>query len=160
LISLLDEKGRPTPTERCFVLPPWSRIGPVTPDERKLIIEHSLVAGVYEQTVDRESAFEVLKGQTQAAAPAPAPASTAPAGGPVFSGAGGRRASAPAPAPADSGTTQAVKEVLFGRTGPRGGKHEGLVESAARSAMRSIGSGVGREIVRGILGGILGGKRR
>jgi DNA helicase HerA-like ATPase len=164
LISLLDEKGRPTPTERCFVLPPWSRIGPVTLEERTLIIEHSLVAGVYEQVVDRESAFEILKGQTQqAAAPAPAPASAAPGGGPVFSGGGARRAPAPvsAPAPAsEGGTGQAVKEVLFGRTGPRGGKYEGIVESAARSAMRTIGSSVGREIVRGLLGGILGGKRR
>jgi hypothetical protein len=53
-----------------------------------------------------------------------------------------------------------LKDVLFGSTGPRGGKHEGLAEAAARSAVRSIGSGVGREILRGVLGSILGGKGR
>jgi hypothetical protein len=51
---------------------------------------------------------------------------------------------------------------VFGSTGPRGGRHEGLAESAARSAVRTVGSAVGREIVRGVLGSIFGGgsKRR
>ncbi len=55
-----------------------------------------------------------------------------------------------------------LKGMLFGSTGPRGGKHPGLVEKAASSAMRSMGSAAGREIFRGVLGGILGGgsKRR
>ena len=51
-------------------------------------------------------------------------------------------------------------DILFGKTGPRGGKHEGLAESMARSAVRTIGSSVGREIVRGVLGGILGSMRK
>jgi len=72
---------------------------------------------------------------------------------------GGAR-NAPAPAEADSGVLGGLKDVLFGSTGPRGGKREGLAESAARSAMRSIGSTVGREIIRGVLGGILGGGRK
>jgi hypothetical protein len=50
-----------------------------------------------------------------------------------------------------------LKDVLFGTTGPRGGRHPGLAEQAARSAVRSIGSAVGREIIRGVLGSILGG---
>ena len=53
-----------------------------------------------------------------------------------------------------------LSDLLFGSTGPRGGRKEGLAESAARSAMRSVGSAVGREIVRGVLGSLLGGGRR
>jgi hypothetical protein len=53
-----------------------------------------------------------------------------------------------------------LKDVLFGSTGPRGGRHEGLAQKAAASAMRTIGSAVGREIVRGVLGSLLGGSRR
>jgi uncharacterized protein len=160
LISLLDEKGRPSPTERCYVIPPPSRIGPVTEQERKLILENSLVAGVYEQVVDRESAYEMLRGQAQAATTAePAPASSAPAGGPVFSGAGGRRSTASRTAPPPASAGGAIKDVLLGSTGPRGGKNEGLLESAARSAVRTIGSSIGRQIVRGVLGGLLGGRR-
>jgi uncharacterized protein len=148
LISFLDDKGRPSVTERVFVLPPGSRIGPITADERKALRASSLVAGVYEKTVDRESAFEKLKGR--AVASADAAAGTAPA------------ATAPAAKQEDggSGWLGGLKDAMFGSTGPRGGKHEGLAESAARSAVRSVGSAVGREIVRGVLGSLLGGGRR
>ena len=53
-----------------------------------------------------------------------------------------------------------LKEMLFGTTGPRGGRYPGLAEKAASSAGRSVGSAVGREIVRGVLGSLLGGSRR
>ncbi len=156
LVSLLDAKGRPSVTERVFVIPPASRLGAITAEERKALIEGSLVAGAYEKTVDRDSAYEKLKGRVAASADA---AATAP---------GGKAATIPgtaAPAPADAGGGMlgGLKDVLFGSTGPRGGRHEGLAESAARSAMRSIGSSVGREIIRGVLGSIMGGgkaKRR
>ena len=105
----------------------------------------SLVAGVYEKTVDRESAYEKLKGRAQAS-PAPGSAPVPPV--------------SPVALPGDGGLLGKLKDVLLGTTGPRGGKHEGLAESAARSAFRSIGSSVGREIIRGVLGGILGGSRR
>ena len=65
LVSLLDEKGRPTVVERAFILPPHSRIGPATADERRAAMRRSLVAGVYENTVDRESAHEVLKARRE-----------------------------------------------------------------------------------------------
>ena len=68
LVSLLDAKGRPSVTERVFVIPPASRIGPITAEERKALIEGSLVAGAYEKTVDRESAYEKLKGRAAASA--------------------------------------------------------------------------------------------
>ena len=105
----------------------------------------SLVAGTYEKTVDRESAYEKIKGRT-------APATGAPATGAAQSGPPGEDAG--------GGLMGGLKDVLFGKTGPRGGVHEGLAQSAARSAVRSIGSAVGREIIRGVLGSLLGGSRR
>ncbi len=151
LVSLLDAKGRPSPTERVFVLPPGSQIGPISADQRKALIQGSLVAGVYEKTVDRESAYEKLKGRAVASADS-APTAAPQAGG---------MAAPQAPAAADDGgMLGGVKDVLFGSTGPRGGKHEGLAEAAARSAVRTIGSTVGREIIRGVLGSLLGGSRR
>jgi DNA helicase HerA-like ATPase len=155
LVSLLDEKGRPSVTERVFVIPPASRIGPISDDERKALIASSLVAGVYEKAVDRESAYEKL---TSRVATTPG-ATAAPAGTAAGAGASATGTAAPADA-ADGGVLGELKDVLFGSTGPRGGRHEGLATSAARSAMRTIGSSVGREIVRGVLGSILGGSKR
>jgi hypothetical protein len=101
------------------------------------------VAGVYEQAIDRESAYEMLRDRA--------------AGGPADAGA----ATGVPPAAAESdGLMGGLKDILFGTTGPRGGKREGVIDAAARSAARSIGSGVGREIVRGLLGSLLGGGRR
>jgi DNA helicase HerA-like ATPase len=68
LISFLDEKGRPNVVQRGFVLPPASQIGPLSPEERQKIISGSIVAGVYEKAVDRESAYEKLKGRVAATA--------------------------------------------------------------------------------------------
>jgi DNA helicase HerA-like ATPase len=146
LISFLDEKGRPCVTERVFVLPPGSRIGPITPEERKALVAGSLVAGVYEKTVDKESAYEMLKARSEAAADTAA-ATTA--------------TGKPGAAPAEGGGMMGgLKDILFGSTGPRGGKRDGLAEMAAKSAVRTVGSAVGREIVRGVLGSLLGGGRR
>jgi DNA helicase HerA-like ATPase len=61
LVSFLDEKGTPGIVERAFVVPPGTRIGPITPEERKKQIEGSVVFGAYEKKIDRKSAFEVLK---------------------------------------------------------------------------------------------------
>jgi DNA helicase HerA-like ATPase len=153
LISLLDAKGRPSVTERVFVIPPGSQLGPITPEQRAKLIATSLVAGVYEKRVDRESAYEKLTARAATSDASATATSGAPTGG---------TAAAPgsAAAGADGGLLGGLKDVLFGSTGPRGGKHEGLAESAARSAMRSIGSNLGRQIIRGVLGSILGGKRR
>jgi uncharacterized protein len=150
LVSLLDEKGRPGVTERVYVLPPGSRIGPVTPAERAALVQGSLVAGTYEKVVDRESAFELLQARaaTEAAAPAAAPGRAAPAAS--GSGAG----------PARPGVMDGVKETLFGSVGPRGGVRPGLAQTAASSAMRTVGNTIGRELVRGLMGSLLGSKRR
>ena len=145
LISLLDAKGTPGITERAFVLPPSSQIGPITPEDRKRLIDRSLVAGVYEKVVDRESAFEKLKARAeQAAAAGAAPPANAPA---------------QAGAQAGGGVLGGIGDILFGSTGPRGGRREGMVEAAAKSAARSAGSAIARQVLRGVLGSLLGGKR-
>ena len=148
LVSFLDDKGRPNITERLFIVPPGSQLGPVTPEERKQCIAASPIAGHYEKAVDRESAFEILKSRTEAAAGAPGTASG--------------KASAPAPAGGTGGgeAGNAIKEILFGKTGPRGGQHDGLAQMLAKSAVRTIGSSVGREIMRGVLGSIFGKAKR
>ena len=144
LISLLDSKGRPSVTERVYVLPPGSQIGPITPEQRQALLKNSLVAGVYEKVQDRESAYEKLQSRVQAGAAA---AQTLPGGG--------------AMGQTDSGGIMGgLKDVLFGTTGPRGGVHDGLAQSMAKSAVRTIGSTVGREIIRGVLGSLFGGRRR
>jgi hypothetical protein len=155
LVSFLDEKGRPTIVERAFILPPASRIGPLTADERATVIKASLVYGVYEKTLDRESAYEKLKGAAPAQTEAPAPiANRTPMPSPA-------PAHAPAEAPASGGGwLDGLGGILGGSTGPRGGHREGLGEAMAKSAVRAIGSQVGREIIRGVLGSILGGSRR
>ena len=103
LVSFLDEKGRPGIVERAFVLPPASQIGPITDVERSEVIANSLVAGVYEQVVDRESAYEKIRGRVAERMPAsPATAAAAPAPAPVQATARWAPA-APEPAADDAG---------------------------------------------------------
>jgi hypothetical protein len=68
-VLFLDEKGRPNVVERAYILPPASRIGPISAEERKAVIAASPVAGVYEKTVDRESAYEKLRSRIAASTP-------------------------------------------------------------------------------------------
>jgi hypothetical protein len=145
LISFLDEKGQPNMVERAFVLPPASQIGPITEAERRALMAQSMVNGVYEKTVDRESAYEIIKGRVVA---------TAQPGAPVPSQAD---ASSPVPhqsAPAQSGATSwgSMLGSLFGSGSSR---RESPAQAMVKSAARSIGSQVGREIIRGVLGSIL-----
>ncbi|MFS4517617.1 helicase HerA-like domain-containing protein, partial [Delftia tsuruhatensis] len=146
LVSFLDEKGRPGITERAYVIPPGSQIGPISEEQRKVLLAQSLVAGVYEKAVDRESAYEVLRGRTAASGDGASPAS--PAG------------AAPAASEGGGAMMDGLKDLLFGTTGPRGGKHDGLVQTMAKSTMRTMGNSLGKEILRGVLGGILGNKKR
>ncbi len=161
LVSFLDEKGRPTMVERAFILPPASQIGPLTDAERAACIATSIVAGVYEKTVDRESAYEKLKGRVETRQPN-APTTSATPAPRTQEAAPGAPSAGPA-APADSGPslTDQFKDAvggamggLFGGTGIARRK-DTVVEAMMKSAARSIGSTVGREIIRGVLGSIL-----
>ena len=148
LVSFLDEQGRPGMTEQAYVVMPGSQLGPITPEQRKDLLNGSLVAGVYEKVIDRESAYEVLKGAHANGIP-DANASD--------------KAGNTAPSNTEGGSNALLSglgDVLFGRTGPRGAKQDGLAQAMVKSAVRTIGSSVGREIVRGVLGGILGGRKR
>jgi hypothetical protein len=136
LVSFLDEKGSPLMVERAYVVPPASHLGPLTEEERKALIASSSLRGKYETAIDRESAYEKLKGRT-----AQKPAEPA--------------------ASANPHSPNPVSDILFGKTGPRGGRQsQGLLEAMGKSAARSIGSEIGRQVLRGVLGSILGGKRR
>ena len=148
LVSLLDDNGRPGVVERALIVPPASRIGPISPQERQAFIARSPVYGHYEQVIDRESAYEKLTGRAQAR--------------------GGESDAAHPPAEraptATNGMAGTLRDILAGSlggtTGPRGAHHDGILEAAAKSAARAIGSQLGREIIRGVLGSILGGGKK
>jgi DNA helicase HerA-like ATPase len=153
LVSFLDEKGRPGIVERAFIVPPGGQIGPIETGQRQQLMQTSLVAGVYEKTVDRESAYEVLKARA-----AQAQAEQAQAQAQVQAEVAARKAEAEAPA-GGGGLGGIFGDLLGGATGAGGRRREGVVEALAKSAARSVGSQVGRAIIRGVLGSILGGKR-
>ena len=129
LVSFLDEKGIPTPVERAFIIPPQSRIGPATDAERVAVMNSSLVRGVYEKQVDRESAYEILKKRTEETA-----------------------AAAP-PAEEEKGFDWGG--VLGGKKTSRS---DSILETAAKSTVRAIGSQLGRQIIRGVLGSLFKGR--
>jgi DNA helicase HerA-like ATPase len=139
LISFLDEKGSPSMVERASVIAPYSRMGPVTDDERNGLINHSPLSGKYEEAVDRESAYEMLSKGVQAASDK---ANAPPAKGQKVE--------------VDDGILGGLKDILFGSTGPRGGKRDGVVQSVTKSAARQITN----QIIRGVLGSIMGGRKR
>jgi len=107
LISFLDAKGSPSMVERAMVIAPNSRMGPISDDERNGLINHSPVYGKYEDQVDRESAFEMLQKAVQTrTAQQEAPAAK------------------DQPVAVDDGILGGLKDILFGSTGPRGGKRD------------------------------------
>jgi hypothetical protein len=144
LVSFLDEKGIPGVVERAMVCPPHSQIGPITSEQRAALIKGSVVAGVYETAVDRESAYEKLKGKVVASTTTGAPAAGGAGAGTVEQGGGWLEA---------AGT--ALGGVLGGGSGSRRG--DTVVQAMVKSAARTMGSTVGRQIVRGVLGSLLGG---
>jgi uncharacterized protein len=150
LASFLDEKGRPGVTERVYVLPPGSQIGPITPEQRKALMASSIVAGVYEKTVDRESAYEKIKGRTVANM---ATESQAKEIGKEIAKEAGNAAGSEA-----SGGWLDNLGSIFGGGAKRTRASAG--EQMIKSAASSIGREVGRQIIRGVLGSILGGRSR
>lgn len=138
LVSFLDEKGRPTVVERAFITPPVSRVGPLTAEERKAQIESSVLFGHYEKLVDRESAYEKLKGRANDKL------------GPATAG----------DAPSSGGILDKVGDLFGGGSAPaKGRQRESMAEAAMKSAARAMASEAGRRIIRGVLGSILGGRK-
>ncbi|WP_294911451.1 helicase HerA-like C-terminal domain-containing protein [Tatumella sp. UBA2305] len=138
LISFLDEKGSPSVVERAMVIAPGSRMGPLNSDERNSLINHSPLYGKYDDVVDRESAYELLQKGIQ----------NAP-----------QQSDAPQAKGNNSGVENTVmdglKNILFGYTGPRGGKHDGVVQTMAKTATRQVTN----QILRGVLGSLFGGRK-
>ena len=184
LVSFLEGNGTPSMVERALIAPPTARIGPVTPAERKAVIAKSPIRGKYDQTIDPESAYEVLQhrvGQTPDApsgptkrpgpwgqAPQDAPAPRAPAPAPAPSGRSGstvprmpRTPPLPDQAPSGGGWGDVVGDVLGGGSapGPRGGRPRGRMstgEVVAKQVGRSVASQIGTALGRAIVRGVLG----
>lgn len=133
LVSVLDEKGRPGMVERILIRPPCSRIGPLTEQERGIILSRSPLKGRYDVAVDRESAFELLQARTRQA---------------MLRAEEARQSEAKAKA-----------EKKDGGWFTGSGRRQGVGEALVKSAVRTIGTQLGREILRGVLGSIFGGKR-
>lgn len=131
LISTLQAKGVPSMVQRTLIRPPSSQIGPLTPDERARIIAASPVAGQYDQTVDRDSAFEMLARKAQAAADAQQKVKEEETG-------------------QSGGILGEIMGTAFG-TGRRSGRQT-VAETAMKSVVRSVSTSLGRALVRGILG--------
>jgi DNA helicase HerA-like ATPase len=139
LVSTLEAKGVPSVVQRTLIRPPSSRLGPITPEERRKLILESPVAGQYDETVDRESAFEMLQKKTKAAQEAEASAAQENSGGSRWTipGFGG-----------DEEPQQSGRQT----PAPRRSNRQSVTEAAVKSVVRSVGSSLGRAIVRGILG--------
>jgi DNA helicase HerA-like ATPase len=126
LVSMLDAKGTPGMVQKTLIRPPASRLGPATPAERATIMAQSLVRGLYDQTQDRESAFEVLTLRTQEAL---------------------------AQAEAREQETRSVQAPE--RSGRRSGSSsQSMAETFGKQLVRSLAAAAGREIMRGLLGGM------
>jgi uncharacterized protein len=137
LVSFLEENGTPAVVDRAFVCPPESRVGAITSDERQRIIQNSIHFGNYENLVDRESAFEVIRKRTE-------------------------QRVAQAQEAAQQQHTYEQPQFRYPEPSPRrspGRPRESMVEAFAKSTLRSIGSSIGRQIIRGVLGSIMGGRR-
>ena len=140
LVSMLDAKGIPTPTERAWLVAPGSRIGPATDAERQAVRQASLFSVKYDQAIDRESAYEVLAKRANDAA---------------ANGDAGAAGKAAAGAGKEDGLMGVVNDFLFGSTGPRGGKKDGLVQSMIKTETKRAAT----KVLRGVLGSLFGGKR-
>ncbi|MCZ8182128.1 MAG: DUF853 family protein [Beijerinckiaceae bacterium] len=145
LVSVLEGKGAPSMVERTLVAPPGGRVGPITPEERKALMRESPFRNKYTETLDRESAFEMLATKAEASAKA-AEEEQAGSGGIFGNVLGGILG---------GGSSTAGK--------PKGRQPQSMTEkivtSAARSVATSVGRQIGTAIVRGVLGSLLGGKR-
>src|SRR5437763_431149 len=154
LVSFLEGNGTPAMVERVMIRPPTARIGPITPEERKAIMDNSPVRGKYDTSIDAESAYEVIQKRlagTAAATSAPASASGGGILGQIGSivgtifGTNVKRGRLSAGQVIARDVTRSVTNKVIG----------GVVADLGKSVGGSLGSSVGRALVRGALGGLL-----
>ncbi|CAM4210806.1 hypothetical protein F901_00637 [Acinetobacter dispersus] len=152
LISCLDEQGTPQIVERGWVMPPYSAFTPITPEERQVIIGQSIVAGVYDQAVDRDSAYEILQKKVLQQSQEKEADELA------------KQQSKEQDALAKQ---QAKEQELFAREQQKAAEKsqrdrekltQDIVGTFAKSAARSLGGSTGQKIVRGLLGSLFGKK--
>jgi uncharacterized protein len=153
LVSFLDANGTPEVVERIMVRPPSARIGPITPDERKAIMDASPVKGKYDTAIDAESAYEIIQKRLAGNVP---PAEGGGGGdigilghlgaivGTIF-GTNARRGRLSTGQLIARNVTRSVTDKVVG----------GVVADLGKSVGGSIGGSVGRALVRGALGGLL-----
>ena len=157
LVSFLEGNGVPAPVDRTLIRPPSAHVGPVSAEERKAVIAKSPVRGKYDQTVDPESAYEVLHRRVNERAADGEPAEPAP----KPSG----RSAPQAPAPGGGGILGEVLGGVLGggggggRRGGRMSTTEVVVKQVARSVASQVGTQIGRALIRGVLGSLGGGRR-
>jgi uncharacterized protein len=144
LVSFLDEKGIPSMVEKAKILPPQAQIGPITPEERAAIIRRSVIAGVYEKDVDRESAFEVLQARLNSQAQEVQQQ---------------KEREAFQKEEAERIKTEAREEKEKARTQDTGIFGD-LTKVVGRTVTQQVGGQLGRALVRGLLGGLFGGKSK
>ncbi|MBN8986821.1 MAG: DUF853 family protein [Rhizobiales bacterium] len=154
LVSFLEGGGTPAMVERVMVRPPTGRIGPITPEERKAIMDKSPVKGKYDTAIDAESAYEMIQKRISGTA-AHADAPGAGDGGGIFGQIGGivgsifgtnvKRGKMSTGQVIARDVTRSVTNKVIG----------GVVADLGKSVGGSLGSSVGRALVRGALGGLL-----
>lgn len=152
LISCLDEQGIPQIVERGWIMPPHSSFSPISLEQRKILISQSVVNGVYEQMLDRESAFEMLQKkveqrQHQAAAEAQA-----------LEDAKAQAALEKQQRKEQERLAREQQKEAERNTKQREKLTQDIVGTFAKSAARSLGSSTGQKIMRGLLGSLFGKK--
>jgi DNA double-strand break repair helicase HerA and related ATPase len=153
LVSFLEGNGEPSVVERAMIVPPTSRLGPVTAEERQAVIAKSPLRGKYEQAIDSESAFEMLQKRVKKEAAPPGQAESAEQGGGIGEMLGTIFGTKRRPGQRRLTTGQLVtREVTRSVTNRVIG---GLAANIGKSLGGAMGGSIGRAIVRGTLGGIL-----
>lgn len=144
LISFLDEEGRPSVVEKAYVVPPHSYIGPVSPEERKMVIKGSLFAGKYESLFDRYSAYEKIRddiNRKEAQEKEELERRRYEAEHKKYE--------------AETASRRRQNDYSNSRANQRKRNTDTPLDKMAKSAMSSFGREVGRELVRGVLGSLL-----